>query len=99
MSAPGTVYVIAQFRAKKGHEEALQKVLTALIPPTRHEPSCLHYDLLQDAAEPGTLVFSERWETEASLDRHLQTAHVQKALADVKPLIEGEPSLRRLRKL
>jgi len=99
VSAPGTVYVIAQFRAKKGQEDALQAVLTALIPPTRHEPSCIQYDLLQDAAEPGTLVFVERWETEESLDRHLQTAHVRKALAEAKPLIEGEPLLRRLRKL
>ncbi len=99
VATAGTVFVIAQFRAKKGQEIALQAVLNALIPPTRREPSCLQYDLLQDAADPATFVLLERWETEESLDRHLDTRHVQAALEQVKPLSDAEPTVRRFRKL
>ncbi len=99
MSNPGTVFVIAEFCARKGQEQALKAVLNALIPPTRREPSCLQYDLLADAGDPAKLVFLERWETDDSLERHLLTAHVQIARKDWAPLVESEPDIRRLRKL
>ncbi len=99
MSTPGTVFVIAEFRARKGQEQALKGVLNALIPPTRREPSCLQYDLLVDAANPAMLVFLERWETDDSLERHLQSLHVQTARKDWAALLEAEPEIRQLRKL
>ena len=99
MSNQGTVFVIAEFRAKKGQEPALKAVLNTLIPPTRREPSCLQYDLLYDPDDAATLVFLERWETDDSLERHLQTPHIQTARKDWAALVETEPIIRRLRKL
>jgi len=92
---PATVHVIARFLAKPGKEEELKGVLTALIPPTRREVACYQYDLLSNPADPREFCVIERWESDAALDQHLATPHVQTALAQAEPLIEEGPDVRR----
>jgi quinol monooxygenase YgiN len=43
---------------------------------TRREPGNLQYALLADVSIEGQFVAIERWESEAALQGHLQTAHV-----------------------
>jgi quinol monooxygenase YgiN len=63
--------------------------------PTRRELGCYQYDLLVNVADPREFCFVERWEQERSLDDHLATAHAMQMLADVEPLVESPPDIRR----
>jgi quinol monooxygenase YgiN len=90
-----TVHVVARFIAKPGKEDELRAVLTALIPPTRRELGCYQYDLLVELADPRQFCFVERWDDHAALDEHLQTVHVQTALARLEHLVEVPPDIRR----
>lgn len=92
-----TVHVVARFVAKAGKEEALAKVLTALIAPTRREVDCYQYDLLANPLDPRDFCFVERWGTEKSLDQHGETAHVKAAISQVEGLLEVPPDIRRYR--
>lgn len=51
-------------------------------PATRAEEGCVEFGCCADLADPDTLVVFEVWESQAALDDHLATLHVQ-VLADV----------------
>jgi quinol monooxygenase YgiN len=93
------VHVVARFLAKPGQEEALGRVLAVLVAPTRREPGCHQYDLLSNPGNPADLCFVERWESDDALDRHLETAHVQRALAESAGLISVPVDVRRYREV
>ncbi|HVB37266.1 MAG TPA: putative quinol monooxygenase [Vicinamibacterales bacterium] len=94
-----TIYVVARFDAAPGQVEAVRRVLTGLLEPTRREAGCIRYDLLQSAADPSEFVFDEEWESAAHLDVHLATAHVATAVAAVGPLVRHPPDIRRYRRI
>jgi quinol monooxygenase YgiN len=57
-------------------EEARQ-VLLAFCAPTRKEKGCVFYDLHENPSDPEDLTFIEQWESEADLDAHGQSEHIQ----------------------
>ena len=96
---PQQVHVVARFLARQGQEDALRRVLAELIAPTRQESGCRQYDLLSNPGNGRDLCFVERWESDDALNRHLETAHVKRALAATADLIELPPDVRRYREI
>jgi quinol monooxygenase YgiN len=92
---PATVHVIERFMAKPGKEDELKAVLTGLVAPSRREIACYQYDLLRNPADPREFCFIERWEDNDAFEQHHATAHVKAALAQVQPLVETPPDIRR----
>ena len=68
----GKITVVAQIRAKSGHEDEVRKGIRALVEPTRKEAGCLKYELFEDVYYTGSLMTIEEWESEAALDVHLE---------------------------
>ena len=69
--------VIAHIRAKPGQESRMRQVLQGLVSPTRAEVGCINYDLHQSQADPTLFVFYENWASEAHLDAHSKSPHIQ----------------------
>jgi quinol monooxygenase YgiN len=69
--------VIAHVRAKPGRESRVRQLLEGLLAPTRAEAGCINYDLHQSQTDPALFVFYENWESEAHLDAHARSAHIQ----------------------
>lgn len=69
--------VIAHIRAKPGQESRVRQVLQGLVSPTRAEAGCINYDLHQSQADPALFVFYENWTSEAHLDAHSKSPHIQ----------------------
>lgn len=90
-----SLHVVARIPAKPDQVEAVRDVLKGLIGPTRRESGCIKYELLQNNADQTDFTFVEEWESDAALDAHLQTAHVQAALAKFNDLLEGAADIRR----
>ncbi len=80
------VRVVARLVAKPGSIDQVREVLAAQVAPTRAEPGCLRYDLMQNVADPADFTFYEEWATADALDRHAASAH----LARSRPLLEGQ---------
>jgi quinol monooxygenase YgiN len=94
---PASVHVIARFVPRAGKEEALKAVLAAAIAPSRRELGCYQYDLFVSANEPREYCVVERWDGDASLDGHLETAHARRMRAELETLVETPPDIRRYR--
>ncbi|NJO79764.1 MAG: antibiotic biosynthesis monooxygenase [Cyanobacteria bacterium RM1_2_2] len=90
-----SIRVIARIFAAPGQETALQALLMELVEPSRSEPGCLHYELLQSSATPTEFVILEEWETDEAETQHLQSAHVQEAFWEGESLISTPPEIRR----
>jgi quinol monooxygenase YgiN len=87
MSEPLTI--IARVRAKPGQESRLLQELKRLPAPTRAEAGCISYDLHQSQSDPALFVFYENWASQAALDAHFETPHLQAVLKLVPELVEG----------
>jgi quinol monooxygenase YgiN len=75
------VTLVVTFHARPGKEAELRKTLLGLIPPTRKEDGCINYDLHVAPDDPSKFLFYENWTTQAHLDRHAETPHIQNLVA------------------
>jgi quinol monooxygenase YgiN len=66
--------------AVPGQEDELGRRMEALIAPTASERGCLRYDLYRSYADPDVWIFFEQWESEAALEAHVASAHLQSFL-------------------
>lgn len=96
---PDPISVIAEIRAKAGHEEEVRVILHELVAPSRAEPGCEVYHLLEDKKHPGSFYTQEEWANLKALETHLAGAGAKEALAKAQPMLDGEMKLTVLRKL
>lgn len=91
--------VVATMRAKEGKEHELQALLEQLIEPTLAEEDCVFYALHQHTQDPRTFFFIENWTSQAALDAHLGTPHLQAALPRLPELLDGELAINTLARI
>jgi quinol monooxygenase YgiN len=89
-----TIRVVARVVALPDKVEEVKSVLLGLIEPTRKEQGCIVYELLQNQADPTDFTFVEEWETQALLEAHLASAHIEEAESQLNGLIAAEPDIR-----
>lgn len=89
------IHVVAHLTARSDTVAQLQTILTALLEPTRQETGCRRYILLRNLEDPTDFTFIEEWADAAALNAHLQTPHLQAALAQAMSLLAIAPDIRR----
>ena len=94
-----SLHVVAVITAKPGSEDAVRDAMLGLVGPTREESGCLAYDLSESAAAPGTFVTVEEWTAPADLEAHMQTPHIQAALAVLGTELAAAPAIHPLKPL
>lgn len=77
-------HVLIFFEARSGKAEALGRILVDLISPSRAEPGCRYYEPFGDIENSAKFTVVEAWETPEHWQRHLQTPHLTKALAQIQ---------------
>ena len=93
------VSVIAEIKAKAGHEEEVRVILHELVVAARLEPGCEAYHLLEDKKIFGQFATCEDWENVGALQRHLDGTVAKSSLEKAQPMIDGEMKLTVFRKL
>ena len=59
---------------------------------SRKEPGCLDYGYYEDAMEPGTFIFVEKWADQAALDFHFKQDYCLDFIRSVRKLASaGSP--------
>ncbi len=71
------VTVVARIQAQPGREDHVRRELLRLVAETRREQGCLNYDLLQLPGNPTQFLFYENWTSQAHLDAHARSPHIQ----------------------
>lgn len=89
------VRVIARITAQPGKEAQLEAILRALVTPTRDEAGCISYQLLRHQGDNTEYTFVEEWQSNAAIDAHFETPHLQNALLQVADLLACAPDIRR----
>ncbi len=97
--AENTLRVVAMMKAKPGKEVELRALLESLVEPTSKEVGYLRYEMHGNINDPAEFVFIEEWQTEADLDAHLTSPHLQAAIERIPDLLAGELEIRRLIKI
>lgn len=85
--------VTAHVKAQSGKENLVRDALLSLVAPSRKDAGCLSYDLHQAVDNPAAFLFYETWASKALLDAHLQTPHVQPAMAKMGQLVAEPPQI------
>jgi quinol monooxygenase YgiN len=93
------ISVIAEIKAKAGHEEEVRVILHELVAPSRSEAGCEAYHLLEDKKTPGSFSTYEEWAHVKSLEAHLAGEGAKAALAKGQPMLDGAMKLTVFRKL
>lgn len=83
--------ILVLINAKPGKSEALGQALKALLAPTRQEKGCISYDAHRSNDDPDLWMMYETWESQAALDAHFQTPHLQDFVTAKMPdVVEGD---------
>jgi len=80
---------VAKIKAKPESENLVKSELMKLIEPTRNEDGCLTYDMHVEINDSSIFVFYENWETEAHLDRHIESKHVRNCYDSIGDMLES----------
>ncbi len=91
MTSP--LHVISRVQARPGMRDRLLPFMLGLLEPTRREPGCLRYELLQSESDPDAFVFVEEWADDVALLAHLNRPDVRKAFDSVGPYVAESPAL------
>lgn len=89
------IRVVAHLTSKPETIDETRAALEALIEPTRSEPGCFSYELMQNNDDPTDFTFVEEWESDEALDAHLASMHLQAFKAQAADLLAAEPDIRR----
>lgn len=89
-----TLRVVARVVALPEQVEALKELLIGLVEPTRQEPGCLYYELLQNQQDPTDFTFVEEWESQEHLKAHLASEHLKNAMNQLPGLVARDPDIR-----
>lgn len=94
------VTIIARIVPRAGKTARLRDVLVAMVAPTNREAGCVVYNLHEHPGKDGpTFSFYEVWLSQAALDEHMKTPHVQGLIDRLEELVEGEIDMERLQLL
>jgi quinol monooxygenase YgiN len=80
---------IATLRAREGKEAQVRAAFAEMQGAVHEEQGCRLYALHTDREDPRTFVMIEIWDSEADIQRHLETPHVQALIARTDELFEG----------
>ena len=67
--------IVANIHANPDQIDLVQAELLKLIPITRAEKGCVHYDLHQDNEDPAHFTFVEAWESRELWQVHMNAPH------------------------
>ena len=87
--------VVAVITAKPGSEDAVREAMQGLVAPTAPRRVPLLQPLRVRAA-PGTFVTVEEWSDPSDLDKHMETEHIQGALAVLGSELAVAPAIHAL---
>ncbi len=92
--AGDTLRVIARVKARADKVDELRSVLSSLVEPTRKEPGCLSYNLLQNNEDPTDFTLVEEWESNKALESHLATKHFKDVQVKLSGLVAAKADIR-----
>lgn len=90
-----TIRIITRIRARPEATEDMKTLLVSIVEPTRREPQCVVYELLQDRETPFEFLLVQEWISDRAYDEHLERPHMLETYGRLDPMLDGLPEIRR----
>jgi quinol monooxygenase YgiN len=91
------IHILARHRANPNAVDLVRQILLSLIEPSRAEPGCLKYDLLQNADDPTDFTFVETFADDEALKAHAAAPHIAGLAAKLEGLVVRPAEVSRYR--
>jgi len=91
------IHVIARHWARRDTVDEVRRILLGLIEPSRAEPGCLKYELLQNADDPTDFTFVETFASDDALRVHAAAPYITGLATRLKELIARASEVNRYR--
>ena len=82
------ISVLASIKLHEGQRAKFLEIFNANVPKVRQESGCIDYKLHQDNDDPAVFIFYETWESQAYLEKHMNSAHFKSYVSAVDGLLE-----------
>lgn len=69
--------IVGTVRLPAENLERARPAMQAMVQASRAEEGCLEYGYAEDVLVPGLIHVKERWSSQAALDAHFASAHIQ----------------------
>lgn len=91
LAASETVELFVRLQLKPGHKASFLPVMAENVRQSRLEAGNVSFAAFEDRAAPDTFYLYERWKSQAALDEHMKTPHLQAVLsAAANDVVDGE---------
>ena len=94
---PFPIHILARHFARPETVDEVRRTLLSLIEPSRAEPGCLKYDLLQNADDPTDFTFVETFASEDALKTHAAAPYIAGLAHKLKGLVARPSEVSRYR--
>lgn len=89
------IRVVAHLTSKPETIDETRAALEGFIEPTRAEAGCIYYELMQNNDDPTDFTFVEEWESNETLNAHLESPHITAFKQRAGDLLSSDPDIRR----
>ena len=84
------IYIFVRFHAKPGSSPKLVAALQEIVVPTRAEAGCAGMNVFRSMDDPATFFIHSQWKSQADLDAHVKTEHMQGFFGKIADLLTEE---------
>jgi quinol monooxygenase YgiN len=96
---PMELYIIGEFRPRRGNEAAVEAAIRKVVPPTRVESACLGINAFRSNRDAALFFIHSRWRDEAAFEVHARLPHTVEFLVTVEPLLTHEVEVARVTRI
>ena len=83
----------ARFKTTPDNRTKMLEIANGMIAPSNTEEGCISYEFFQDAFNPNSFIFVERWNSREALELHFRMPYFKDFDSRVGELLEGPPSV------
>ncbi len=84
-----TLSLVAIVKAKPEQREFVKEEILKLIPITRNEKGCNHYNLFEDNKDNSRFVLEENWASHEDWQAHMNNTHMKNYSEITKDAVEN----------
>ena len=88
-----TLRVVVRIKAKPDKIDEARTVLVGVVDPSRREPGCISYNLLQNRDNPSDFAFASEWKDDYALRIHTASDHIRGIALKLKGVVEEPPNI------
>jgi quinol monooxygenase YgiN len=92
-----SIHILARHFARQDTIDEVRRILLSLAEPSRAEPGCLKYELLQNADDPTDFTFVETFASEDALKMHAAAPYIAGLAPKLKDLVARPSEVSRYR--